>query len=120
MGKQTGGQTEKHFGSPDTPVSGSGESSALSGLTAERDELRRTLDRLDVFCDSVQAQRDSLKAQNAELLAALMALVEKCEAVPVFQLDGGKASVKAVRMAGKFVGAMDNARAAIAKARSAS
>lgn len=53
-----------------------------------------------------------------ELVAALEALADLGEAVPVFQLDDGKSSVKGVRLAGKFMDAMKNARAALAKAKS--
>lgn len=52
-------------------------------------------------------------AANAypQLVEALRVLTELCENVPIFQLDDGKASVKAVRLAGKFTGAMDVSRA---------
>jgi hypothetical protein len=46
-------------------------------------------------------------AANAypKLVAALRTLTALCDNVPVFQLDDGKASVKAVRLAGKFTDA---------------
>lgn len=57
-----------------------------------------------------------LIAAAPDLLAALRGLADLCENVPVFQLDGGRASAKAVRLAGDFTRAMEVARAAIAKA----
>ena len=52
-------------------------------------------------------------AANAypKLVEALRALNAICDNVPVFQLDEGKASVKAVRLAGKFMDATRNASA---------
>jgi hypothetical protein len=39
------------------------------------------------------------------LVGALRTLTALCDNVPIFQLDDGKASVKAVRLAGKFTDA---------------
>lgn len=58
----------------------------------------------------------ALMIERAEMIATLEQFVELGEHVPIFQLDDGKSSVKAVRLAGKFMGAMDKARALIAKA----
>lgn len=60
-------------------------------------------------------QRVVAADERGLLLPALVRLTELCEHVPVFQLDNGKSSVKAVRLAGTFVGALDEAKAAIAK-----
>lgn len=54
------------------------------------------------------------QCQGKSALSALRDLVNVCEGVPVFQLDDGKASVKAVRLAGKFMKAINAAKAVIA------
>lgn len=51
-----------------------------------------------------------LESDRGRLIEALGALAELGDHVPVFQLDHGKSSVKAVRLAGKFVGALNTAR----------
>lgn len=58
-----------------------------------------------------------VKRDNAypELVEALRVLAPLLNQVPVFQLDDGKASVKAVRLAGKFVEAKNNAEALLHK-----
>lgn len=74
----------------------------------------------DVFIPLNEEERVGnarLIAAAPELLEALTLLRDLGENVPIFQLDGGKSSVKAVRLAGKFTGAMDKARAALVKAR---
>lgn len=45
-----------------------------------------------------------------DLAEALRELLKLCDNVPVFQLDGGKSSAKAVRLAGKFMTARDTAQ----------
>ena len=49
--------------------------------------------------------------EYSKLVDALRKLTDLCDHVPVFQLDDGKASVKAVRLAGKFTGAHRTSRA---------
>lgn len=68
---------------------------------------------------SINEQRANARliASAPAMLDALQKLADLCEHVPVFQLDDGKVSVKAVRRAGKFTGAMADARAAIARAK---
>lgn len=58
------------------------------------------------FYKDAIAERDALRK-------ALQELTDLGEHVPVFQLDDGKSSVKAVRLAGKFTAAMRKARAAL-------
>ena len=64
---------------------------------------------------TTQVELDALRAEKAELVAALRELMPLLDQVPVFQLDDGKSSVKAVRLAGKFMDATKNARALLAK-----
>lgn len=52
-----------------------------------------------------------LLAKQERAVKALRVLTELCENVPIFQLDDGKVTVKAVRLAGKFTGAMNVSRA---------
>lgn len=63
------------------------------------------------------AELDRLKRERDALADALQELTDICEHVPIFKLDDGKVSVKSVRRAGKFVGAMTKARAALAQVR---
>ena len=81
-------------------------------VASVREHLRLERER----CDRMEQRALKLREQRDELLAALKALHELGAHVPIFQLDDGKSSVKAVRLAGKFTGAMDAARAAIEKA----
>ncbi len=67
------------------------------------------------YVAALETHRDALAAQNRELVEALGKLVELGDHVPVFQLDDGKSSVKAVRLAGKFMNSMAAARALLAK-----
>ena len=62
----------------------------------------------------VYSVSDRLRAENARLREALQALADICDNVPMFQLDHGKSSVRAVRLAGKFVAAHRAARDALA------
>ena len=74
------------------------------------------LNLLECLRDDYQKATTALKrlaAENRRLREVLAELVEMCDHVPIFQLDNGKASVKAVRLAGKFTVAMDKARAAL-------
>jgi hypothetical protein len=100
---------------PGPSVSVSSASRSTPGSSASEERAMPTVEHS--YVERLEAERDRLRAINAELLAALEGLVELCEHVPVFQLDGGRSSVKAVRRAGKFVGALDTARAAIAAAK---
>ena len=69
--------------------------------------------RANVLRPTAEQQRDALLAQNKRLRAALENLTALCDNVPIFQLDGGKSSVKAVRLAGKFTAAVKQARDAL-------
>ena len=70
----------------------------------------------DHVYDSPKAQLLSDAAQTIQRLQRnLRALTDICDNVPIFQLDQGKASVKAVRLAGKFTGAHTAARALLAE-----
>ncbi len=62
------------------------------------------------------AELVSLRALNAELVAALRQLTELSDHVPVLQLDNGRQSVKAVRLAAKFMAARNMARTVLDKA----
>jgi hypothetical protein len=68
-----------------------------------------------VWAAAVSTEQMNLRDERKRLLAALVTLTELCEHVPVFKLDSGKSSVKAVRRAGEFMAALDGAKAAISK-----
>jgi hypothetical protein len=57
----------------------------------------------------VEIQRRALAYPR--LVEALRDLAAICDNVPIFQLDRGKASVKAIRLAGKFTTAHSAAKA---------
>jgi len=54
-----------------------------------------------------------LLTKQERAVKALRVLTGLCENVPVFLLDDGKATVKAIRLAGKFTGAMNVSRAVL-------
>lgn len=60
---------------------------------------------------ALNAERDRRAKAYTKLVKALRDLAPLLDRVPVFQLDDGKSSVKAVRLAGKFTEATRNARA---------
>ena len=51
----------------------------------------------------------------SKLVETLRALMPLLDQVPVFQLDGGKSSVKAVRLAGQFMAATKTAHAILSE-----
>ena len=75
----------------------------------DREDAEKVVARVNGW-DALIEQRDGL----AEVLRNLTTI---CVSVPIFQLDGGKSSLKAVHMAVKFMGALDSARAALAEVR---
>lgn len=56
----------------------------------------------------------SKKERVPSVVEALRELTDLCEYVPVFQLDGGR-GVKSVRLAGKFLAAMEKSKAVLAR-----
>lgn len=84
-------------------TTGSGKRVAVFRDSAKADMFEEISRRANAYPQLVEDRR--------RLVDALRDLTAICDNVPVFQLDDGKTSVKAVRLAGKFTASHTSARA---------
>lgn len=117
IGKMESGDGKTYIPAPVSPFMEEFMKSVEQAYTAKEFKPYQPADRSLDAISKLLVERDRLVAFNRELVEALETLADLGDCVPIFQLDDGKATVKAVRLAGKFTGAMKQARAVLAKAR---